>query len=231
MPFRLLVFLTLGAAIAEGSLQAQEFRSEAGHFRFKVPADWRRADPNVAAQLRADFAGKPNSILHEALMPVDMTRNGMIIALEEKGLVTFLATYDSIDREMQRDFRREFVRGAPGAEVGNIVLEREKNRFVVDFALREPNGARLRGVMFVYLGKNRAVMIMCMCMENEFGRNRNTFDEVGNSFQFDPGFQFVPFNWSDNLWIIGGAIGAIACVAIVAAVVIVVIVMMSRRRR
>lgn len=224
---------SLAFPVISNPLSAQEFRSDSGRFRFQIPQNWVRLDGMKAAQVKNGLLRNPTTIFHEGFEPRNfqqaaLQKGAVILVVEERGKMGGLTTYDQIDRSLQNEFRQGFQRGAgPNVTLGNIVLDRAKNRFVGQFDTQEPNGVKVRGVLFGFLGKQGVVMVLGMAVDWDFRQHSPTFDTLADSFQFDPGSQFVPFDATIVLWIVGGIFGSLCCIVAFAAIVIGVIIMMT----
>ena len=110
------------------------------------------------------------------------------------------------------------------------VLDRAKNRFVAQTDSRAPNGAKLPGVMYGFLGKQNVVIIACVALEGDFANQRRTFDAMADSFQFDSGFEFVPFDGSKILLIVAGIGASLCCVLGVIAILVGIVAFFMMKR-
>lgn len=236
--FAACVLLLLGAG---AGADAEEYRSEAGRFRVQMPAGWGRFAPFRMNQVKAGAGNKPGTVIHEGYeLPNRFDGMPFILIMEVQNKMGPFESHDSVQRSLDRDFRKGFEQGAKGtASVGPIQVDRAKNRFSADTELRLPNGQRAKGVLFGFLGKEGVVMIQCLAMENEAAAFRPTFDGVADSFRFDEGFQFVPFDAAKVFWIVVGIGAGLVCLLAVVIAIIVTAVMVltnskptkTRRRR
>ena len=224
--YRLAVSLiALVAALA--NVGAEEFRSDSGRFRFEAPPNWVRFAPFKLDQAK-NAAMAPKMIFHEGFEPMGLVPDfdgstfPFFFVLEVKQPQSKLDTYDKIERSLNNDFRREVEKGGgQNMKIANLVLDRAKNRFSAQFDMTAPNGIRIRGILYVFLGKDSQAMIMCFSKEATFAQNRVAWDAMADTFRYDEGYQFVPFDTARFVWIAGSICGGLCCVATVLIVVIV----------
>jgi len=152
----------------------------------------------------------PDEIVHVGFEPAclrpafDGSTFPYLVVIEVRKPPGLFATCDRIERDWNTKFRKDFENGAGGnANFGPITLERGKHRFLAEFTGPAPNGLRLRGKLFGFLGKENVVMVPCSSREIEFVANLADFDATGDSFQFDPGYEFKPFGNETIVYIVG----------------------------
>jgi hypothetical protein len=230
-------WLVIAVAIGAGErASAEEFRNEAGKFRFQAPQDWVRFNALKMAEVRKADRGQPGLIIHECFEPrglrpgFDGAELPFLIVMEDRKAMNQFQTYDSIERSLDQEFRRGFGQAAgPNVKMGAIKLDRAKNRVTADFDMTAPNGVRMRGVFYGFLGKHALVSILCFAREGELPQQRATFDAAADSFRFDPGAEFVPFDLT-KFGLAIGAMGACSCaiVLLVVAVGGVMLIKLSR---
>src|SRR5438445_12145925 len=97
---------------------AEEFRSDAGHFRFQAPPNWVRFNQFKLAELRRAGRAEPGVSILEGYQPAglvpgfDGAELPFLFVVEETKGPSPLFTYDMLEGQLNGEFRREFEKGA-----------------------------------------------------------------------------------------------------------------------
>jgi hypothetical protein len=225
------LFLILGAGCLVPSASAEELRNDAGHWRMQIPAKWARMGIDKMAQFRAP-ANEPNVVSHGGFELAEFRRGAdqapFFVIEEDRGARNPFETYDQIESELNRDFRR-LLEAQPGVRVGKVKLDRKKNRIEAELEMNQP-GAKVQGIVYAFLGKNSILTVACFAHERDYPQQKETFDAMADSFRYDDGHEFVPFSMGKGLAIGGGVCGGLLCILVVVVAVIVVFFRMTARR-
>lgn len=175
--------------------RAEEFRNDAGHWKVQTPAKWVRLAPAVMR----DKAGPdpPDVTTHVGFEPPG-TRPGpdfttFLLIQEDRGKRPPFETYDAIERELQAEFRKT-LGAQPGVSLGAVKLDRKKNRITAEIEMNQPGGPKVQGILYAFLGKDSLVIITCFTPERDYPRHKELFDAMADSFRYDDGYQFAPFD-------------------------------------
>jgi len=109
------------------------------------------------------------------------------------------ATYAAIEQSLERDMPGKVneVKGKLADFVSNLdfqgtVLDREMNRIVTRVDSEVAGVGRVRGMSVGAIGSQGIVFLHCYAKEADFPKYLPTFNEIIDSFQYDPGFTFTP---------------------------------------
>ncbi len=223
-------FVTLMFVLLPAQARSEEFRSASGRFRFQAPPNWVRFDARKLEEARRGARAKRDEILHEGFEPRGTFDLPFLLVMEVKQAVGRFQTYDMVERSLNNEFRRDFEAGAgQNIKLGPITLDRAKNRFSAPFDMTGPNGMRLRGMLYGFLGKNSFVAIACFTRDWEMAQLQPSFDTMADSFRFDPGFQYVPLDLAQVGMIAAGVGTSCCCVFALAAIVLGVLMLLMRK--
>ncbi len=204
-----------------GESLAGPHRDEARHCTFNIPNNWIPVPAEMLAE--ANRMAKNNNVQFQAgYEPKELTPgpNG------ERYPYFFLQHIKINGPGSYEDIERSIAKGVPNGvkkmegelkdlvsniSVGSAVLDRTKNRIILRIELTLPNGAKVQGVSYGFIGKEGILNLHCYALEKDFNRLLPTYNAMADSFAYDQGYEFVPgrgvFSWLN--WSNGGIIGAI----------------------
>jgi hypothetical protein len=224
---RLSLALAVGVCLGTAaSLPAEEYRDPERHFSFTLPADWQPM-PTLQLDLMNRFAASQSqlgNVHYDAGYQQSEQRERLTPYL----LVQWFAadfrgrTYDQIEDGLSRELKTTLkkVEGALDAYVKDIgsegaFLDRGRNRLILRFKMTNPGVGTIRGHTVGHIGQKGILYIHCYALDDEFDALVPTFNQINDSFRYEPGFEFVPgrsgFDISKigRAGLIGGIIGGV----------------------
>jgi hypothetical protein len=225
-----IVLVALGLILHAGNgALAETHRDAARHYSLELPPGWVAMPPEQVKLINdmvAQSMPTANVRYHAGFLPQTMPPGTILYALVQYQ-PPMGKTYEEIERNVARDFPAG-LKQAEGAlgdlarnlTVGSPVLDRARSRIIMRFQMQAPPpvGA-LQGFSVWHLGKEGVVQIHCYAPEKDFQTYSPIFNQLQDSFRFDPGYTFDAASASSSSSagkkvaigaIIGGVVGGLA---------------------
>lgn len=224
MPRRAWSLAAAVLCLAAAPVLAGDYRDEARHFSFAVPDDWVRMPrfeidfindlsgfrPNYQPGLRYELGFRPKDA-HPGELPCVLIQPipGSLRGSDFEDVKRSLNPQGNASVREGAGAIRTLIKDLP---VGSAVLDRSKNRIVFRLT-RDGQDATSSWVMGVaHLGADEGVMVYCYAPPQDHDRWLPQFEQINESFQFDPGYTFTPSSgssWGTALQraVIGGIAG------------------------
>ncbi|HVJ81649.1 MAG TPA: hypothetical protein VNC50_11310 [Planctomycetia bacterium] len=232
------------ASIMAARAAAEEVSDVARHYRFTIPAGWKAMTDEELQPMREMAKNSPQAGQFE---------RGYIGQAEGFfGVAPYLivqvqtpapkGTYEDIERgiakgvkegaeQSKKNLPKEMQGMADNVKFGVPRLERDKNRFVVEFNMDAGLLGKTRAVSYTMLGRESAVSLHFYVPEKDFAKHSPEFAKLADSFRWDEGFEFKPGRFGGVLdgALKGGMKGAVIGALVAGAVGLLVTVFRKRK--
>jgi hypothetical protein len=211
---------------------AEDFRDSERYFSLKLPDAW--------GSIPADRLSQVNAFVKER-MPASKIRysHGFqlrhlppmaypYILVQPITYRTANPTYEQVEAEISMMDNKKILKKVEGSfsdiaknvDMSTLILDRSTNRIFMRTEMDVTGIGKVKGISTGFLGSRGIVMVHCYAVDSEFDRYFSDFRTIGDSFRYDPGYEFVPRNSSSSS-------NVMAWLAVVAAVGVGVLVVLA----
>ncbi len=217
--------------LAQPSFCAQTIRDESEHFSVELPEPW-TAMPAEYVQRINDLISQrmPGSQVHysRGFMPKGAKDGSYPYILVQFTPADFKnVSYEQLEATLSRSTGKE-VKSVENAmsdlakdlTMGVPVLDRSKNVFLARVQMDVVGAGKVQGLSIGHLSSAGIVQLHSYQLEKDFQTSLPVFNQINDSFKFDPGYEFTPGTGRGALGnilskagdgaITGGAIGGVA---------------------
>lgn len=213
---------------ANGTARAENYRDDAHHYSFVLPADWVPMSTDAVAAINdlvnQRMPGRP--VRYETGFQLMGQRPGsypyILVQVQSHSTVGY--SIDDIGKSFAKRAKSEVKRiegelsdVASKLPIGDVAIDHFKNRVVMRTDAQVAGAGKIRGLSIGTIGAEGIVFLHAYAPQAQFEQYLPAFSAVIDSFRYDPGFTFVPmaasprssFRWKDAIG--GGLAGAVIC--------------------
>lgn len=227
-----LLAAVVAVLVSAGLAAAQPYVDSTRHFTLEVQPGWRALTlkeidlaNSVMAQRMPEQ--KVQYIAGFQLIGSPLLRFPYVLVSAHPGATSGM-TFDQMEKTILKDLhgpdlgrvQQAFPEMAGGVTFESPTLDRARRRIVVQSRSVLADGSAIRGLTVIHLGSEGFVVVNCYDQDLSFERRLPTFDRINDSFRFDDGYAFTPFE-AQPFWrrLIGNPAGEMAAAGIVCGVV------------
>jgi hypothetical protein len=194
-------FVGLTLLALTGRSSAEEYRDAARHFTITLPGGWGQIPAEALARVNQQVKARMEAVQYatgfQEVKRLPLSFPYVLVQIQAAPPPG--TSYEQIERELGAKLQAG-VRKAEGSladvlknvSVGSAALDRTKNRIYMNMQMEVAGVGKVRSLSVGALGSEHVVFIHCYAPENEIEERSPVFNQIVDSFTFEPGYEFKP---------------------------------------